>query len=35
VFSRVQFLPRFMGDAGDATRVVVEQAFGRLVPFDS
>jgi hypothetical protein len=35
VFSRVQFLPRFMGDAGEATRVVVEQAFGRLVPFDS
>jgi hypothetical protein len=35
VFSRVQFLPRFMGDAGDDTRVVVEQAFGRLVPFDS
>ncbi len=35
VFSRVQFLPRFMGVDGDATRVVVEQAFGRLVPFDS
>ena len=36
-FSRVQFLPRFfgLGDGGDATRVVVEQAFGRLVPFDS
>ncbi len=40
VFSRVQFLPRFFGqsqsvDGGDGTRVVVEQAFGRLVPFDS
>ena len=34
VFSRVQFLPRFTG-AGDDTRVFVEQAFGRLVPFDS
>ncbi len=34
VFSRVQLLPRFTG-AGDDTRVVVEQAFGRLVPFDS
>jgi hypothetical protein len=34
VFSRVQFLPRFTG-AGDDTRVHVEQAFGRLVPFDS
>jgi hypothetical protein len=37
VFSRVQFLPRFfgLGDGGDGARVVVEQAFGRLVPFDS
>ena len=37
VFSRVQFLPRFIdaADGGDGTRVVVEQAFGRLVPFDS
>lgn len=34
VFSRVQFLPRFTG-SGDETRVYVEQAFGRLVPFDS
>ena len=34
LFSRVQFLPRFTGD-GDATRVYDEQAFGRLVPFDS
>jgi hypothetical protein len=34
VFSRVQFLPRFTGN-GDNTRVYVEQAFGRLVPFDS
>ena len=35
VFSRVQFLPRFIETGGDATRVYVEQAFGRLVPFDS
>jgi hypothetical protein len=35
LFSRVQFLPRFVPDVGDGTRVVVEQAFGRLVPFDS
>jgi hypothetical protein len=35
MFSRVQFLPRFMGAGGDATRALVEQAFGRLVPFDS
>jgi hypothetical protein len=35
VFSRVHFLPRFMGAEGDGTRVIVEQAFGRLVPFDS
>jgi hypothetical protein len=34
VFSRVQFLPRFTGN-GDETRVYVEQAFGRLVPFES
>jgi hypothetical protein len=34
-FSRVHFLPRFMGAEGDGTRVLVEQAFGRLVPFDS
>jgi len=35
VFSRVQFVPRFIQTGGDVTRVVVEQAFGRLVPFDS
>jgi len=37
VFSRVQFLPRFIegSSPGDETRVVVEQAFGRLLPFDS
>jgi hypothetical protein len=34
VFSRVQLLPRFTG-SGDDTRVYVEQAFGRFVPFDS
>jgi len=35
VFSRLQFVPRFIETGGDVTRVVVEQAFGRLVPFDS
>ncbi len=35
VFSRVAFLPRYLGVDGDGTRVVVEQAFGRLVPFES
>jgi hypothetical protein len=34
VFTRLSFLPRFT-DAGDVTRVIVEQAFGRVVPFDS
>jgi hypothetical protein len=34
IFTRVLALPRF-GDTGDATRVVVEQAFGRIIPFDS
>src|SRR4029077_36785 len=34
IFSRVQLLPRFTG-TGDDTRVLVEQAFGRIVPFDS
>jgi hypothetical protein len=33
-FSRVQFLPRF-GSAGNETRVLVEQAFARIVPFSS
>jgi len=33
-FSRVQFLPRFTG-SGDDTRVYVEQALGRYVPFDT
>ncbi len=32
VFSRVQFLPR-MTSTGSDTRVLVEQAFGRLAPF--
>jgi hypothetical protein len=35
IFSRVQFLPRLFETGGDGTRVFVEQAFGRLVPFDS
>jgi hypothetical protein len=34
VFARVQFLPRFTG-VDDQTRVYVEQAFGRVVPFES
>jgi hypothetical protein len=34
VFTRVLALPRF-SDAGDATHVLVEQAFGRVIPFDS
>ena len=34
IFGRVQLLPRF-SSAGDGTRVVVEQAFGRIIPFDS
>jgi len=33
-FARVQFLPRFTG-SGDDTRVYVEQALGRYVPFDT
>jgi hypothetical protein len=33
-FSRLQLLPRFSA-SGDETRVVLEQAFGRLVPFDA
>jgi hypothetical protein len=31
LFTRLQFLPRF-ADGGDDTRVVVEQAFGRVSP---
>jgi len=34
IFSRVQFLPRF-SSTGDTTRVYVEQAFGRVTPFES
>jgi hypothetical protein len=34
VFTRVQVLPRFLGD-GDATRVVLDQAFGRITPIRS
>jgi len=34
IFTRVQFLPRFSG-AGDSTRLYVEQAFGRITPFDT
>jgi hypothetical protein len=33
-FSRVHFLPRFTGTS-DESRVLVEQAFGRLTPFES
>ncbi|HVR01850.1 MAG TPA: hypothetical protein VMT47_06950 [Polyangia bacterium] len=34
IFTRLLALPRFSA-TGDATRVLVEQAFGRVVPFDS
>jgi hypothetical protein len=34
VFSRVHFLPRFSAP-GSESRVLVEQAFGRLAPFES
>ena len=34
LFSRVQILPRF-GSAGNETRVLVEQAFARIVPLSS
>ena len=31
-FTRLQLLPRFGGGRGDATLVIVEQAFGRVTP---
>jgi len=34
LFGRLQFLPRY-GAAGNETRVLVEQAFARVVPFSS
>jgi len=34
LFGRVQFLPRY-GGSGNETRVIVEQAFARVVPFSS
>ncbi|HVZ72502.1 MAG TPA: hypothetical protein VHJ20_09015 [Polyangia bacterium] len=34
IFTRLLGLPRF-SDQGDASRFLVEQAFGRLIPFDS
>ncbi len=34
IFTRVLALPRFSA-SGDATRFLVEQAFGRIIPFDS
>ncbi len=34
VFARVQLLPRFVG-GGDATRVLLQQAFGRFSPFST
>jgi hypothetical protein len=34
VFTRVQLLPRFES-AGDATRVILDQAFGRITPIRS
>jgi len=35
VFARVQLMPRFSATAGDATRVELQQAFGRFNPFSS
>jgi hypothetical protein len=32
-FARVQLLPRFSSDAGSQTRLVLEQAFGKVAPF--
>ena len=34
VFARAVMLPRLLAD-GESTRVLLEQAFGRLTPFDS
>jgi hypothetical protein len=34
VFTRLAVLPRF-NETGDATRAILEQAFGRIVPLDS
>jgi hypothetical protein len=34
IFTRVQLLPR-LSAAGDASRLFVEQAFGRVVPFEA
>jgi hypothetical protein len=34
IFTRVQLLPRLTSQ-GDETRAIAEQAFGRIVPFDS
>ena len=34
LFTRLQFLPRF-GRGGDSSRFVVEQAFARILPFQS
>ena len=34
IFTRVQFLPRLSAD-GDASRLFVEQAFGRITPVDA
>jgi hypothetical protein len=36
IFTRLQLLPRLSAvGAGDATRLFVEQAFGRIVPFEA
>jgi hypothetical protein len=35
VFSRVQLLPRFSNERGSETRLVLEQAFGKVSPFPS
>ncbi len=35
LFSRVQLLPRYNTSSGNETRLIVEQAFARIVPFSS
>ena len=34
-FSRVQLLPRFSNEKGSETRLLLEQAFGKIAPFSS
>ena len=34
LFTRAQFMPRFRPGQGTETRVLLQQAFGRVIPFD-